>query len=537
MRMVLAISGQDGMAGSNNLFLEVKHVDAAVRAALKNLKGEDEPLRYTLTDKGHKGLALRVSGGQATWMVKTSSYTKVLGYAYPPSHAWAVRGVVEPKEIAGHVQALMRNGEGHLVDAYLAARHTLKDHAKAVASLRPNATTWTLRECVDMTVKQRTAKNASKPLKPRSVEDWNNTFGKPELAVLINTPVSLIARGDMEMARNAFADAYGARPSTKLLTHFRSVMEHCAAFHSLEAGLVGVEPWWRMLASPFRTKARTRRPTIEDIAKTLLLAEEYTTKPLPGRTIRTAGVGPGTLAGLWWLVLTCQRADAGMKLKAYDFYPDPTPGREGWMLAAWDEGVMKGGKTHILPIPPRAWAVLEPLLKACRNHGKVDWAFPSEIGKDKATTRSGVYSVLKRLAKRDALLNEVRKQEIAAEVPEADRRADTRVDLFVANGILWWSLHDLRRALLKEMDERGMPGGASVVMAHELKSSESLNDDRLSALQLEEFKRLRAAKITLMAYGGAQFIKLKSEAMAAWTDAVLDEYTKQKVTAPTAPAA
>lgn len=305
-------------------------------------------------------------------------------------------------------------------------------------------------------------------------------------------------------------------------------MEHCAAFHSLEAGLVTVEPWWRMLASPFKSKPRTRRPTIEDIAKTLLLAEEYSTKPLLGRQTNKPGVGAGTLAGLWWLVLTCQRADAGMSLKSYDFYPDPTPGREGWMLAAWDEGVMKGGKTHILPLPPRAWAVLEPLLKACRNHGKNDWAFPSEVGKDNPTTRSGVYSVLKRLAKRDALLNEVRKQEAAAAIPEADRRADTRVDLFMENGILWWSLHDLRRALFKTMDEMGMPGGASVVMAHEIKGSESLDDERLSTLQREEFKRQRAAKITLLAYGGAQFIKLKSEAMTAWTDAVLDEYDHQK---------
>lgn len=518
------------MAGKNNIYMEVKHVDAAVRAAVKNLKNEGAPDSYTLTDKSHKGLALRLNGSQVSWLVKTSSYTKLIGYAYPSTHAWAIKGVVEAREIAGHVQALKRNGEDHLIDGYLAARHTLRNHAKAVAFLRPNTTTWTLRECVAITVMQRTGKDASRPLKARSIEDWNNTFGKPEMIALMETPVSLIARGDIEKARNAFATAYGARPSGKLLTHFRSVMEHVAAFDSLDAGLVGVEPWWRMLASPFKSKPRTRRPTLEDIAKTLLLAEEYATKPLPGRTIRTAGVGRGTLAGLWWLVLTCQRADAGMKLKASDFYADPSPGREGWMLAAWDEGIMKGGKTHILPVPPRAWAVLKPHIEACRNHenGENDWAFPSEIGKAKATTRSGVYSILKRLAKRDALLNKVRKQELAAEVPEADRRADTRVDLFAKSGILWWSPHDLRRALLKEMDERGMPGGASVIMAHEIKQSESLDDERLSVARREEFKKQRAAKITLMAYGGAQFIKLKSEAMTAWTGAVLDEYTKQK---------
>lgn len=519
------------VAGANNVYMEVKHVDAAARAAVKNLKGDGEPAGYTLTDRSHKGLALRLKGGTVSWLVKTSTWTKLVGYAYPTSHAWALKGVAEAREIAGHVQALKRNGEDGLVDAYLAARHTLKDHDAAVSSLRPNATTWTLRECVEMTVRERTAKNASRPLKPRSVEDWNNTFGKPELSGLMDTPVSLVARGDVERARNAYAEAYGTRPSAKLLTHFRSVMEHVAAFHSLEAGLVGIDPWWRMLASPFRTKPRTRRPTIEDIAKTLLLAERYSKEPLPGRTIRTAGVGPGTLAGLWWLVLTCQRADAGMKLKAFDFYPDPTPGREGWMLAAWDEGVMKGGKTHILPIPPRAWTVLEPLLKACRQHGKSDWAFPSEVGKDNPTTRSGVYSVLKRLAKRDALLNEVRKKEEADGVPEAERRVDGRVDLFALFGILWWSLHDLRRALLKTMDEAGMPGGASVVMAHEIKGSESLDDERMTSLKRDEFKKQRAARITLMAYGGAQHIRLKSEAMTTWTDAVLDEYDRQKAAA------
>jgi hypothetical protein len=510
------------MVGKHNLYIEMHHVDAASRAALKNSKKGAIDESYTLTDRGHRGLALRLRGGKVSWMVKTTKVSKVIGYAHPKTHPWAIKGIIEAKEIAGHVQAMIRNGEEALVDDYLSNRHSLKDHDKAVSAVRPVAETWTFRTCLEETLKERSDASAQRPLRPRSVDEYRHTFSRPILQPLLEKPVASITRGEIETLRKAIKDKHGIRPSEKLLTNFRSVMDHVAAFHSMEAGLETVEPWWRMLSSPFGVRPRTRRPTIQEIVKTLLIAEEYSTKPFPGRYNKKVGVAPSALAGLWWLALTAQRAQAGLMLKSYDFNADTMPGREGWMLAAWDGSVMKNRQTHVLPIPPRASAKIQEHLAKCKYVGRSDWAFPSSTNPDKPTHKSVINNVMKRMAMKD------QKRTKTKSTDDAPARKDTRVDLFSERGILWWSPHDIRRTLLQRMDELGMPGGASAIMAHEIKLSQSLDDERMTMLQREEFRRQRAARITLMAYGGAQHINLKSTAMTAWTDSILDAYEEEK---------
>ncbi len=46
-----------------------------------------------------------------------------------------------------------------------------------------------------------------------------------------------------------------------------------------------------------------------------------------------------------------------------------------------------------------------------------------------------------------------------------------------------------------------------------------------------DFQRLRPTRITKMAYGGAQYLSLKKEAMTIWTNTLLDEYERQKAKA------
>jgi hypothetical protein len=50
----------------------------------------------------------------------------------------------------------------------------------------------------------------------------------------------------------------------------------------------------------------------------------------------------------------------------------------------------------------------------------------------------------------------------------------------------------------------------------------------MTELERAEFMRQRVAKITNAAYGAAQYPKLKAEAMEIWTNALLDEYDRQK---------
>lgn len=73
------------------------------------------------------------------------------------------------------------------------------------------------------------------------------------------------------------------------------------------------------------------------------------------------------------------------------------------------------------------------------------------------------------------------------------------------------------------MDDAGIPGGASSVLAHEIKLSDHLGEDALTEAQ-REWAATRMAKITKLAYGGGTFLKLKKSAMDVWTNAVLDAW-------------
>lgn len=167
---------------------------------------------------------------------------------------------------------------------------------------------------------------------------------------------------------------------------------------------------------------------------------------------------------------------------------------------------MKAGVAHVLPIPPRLVQHMAEKLELVKKSDS-QWLLPSERGEDDIHVhRSSTLAVVQRLGARDTLT----------------KKRATAIDLLAANGIKWWTPHDLRRTITRVLDDAGIPGGASVVLAHEVRRTDKLdtNDDG--------WQEQRIARITRLAYGGAQHLHLKRKAMSIWTDAVLDEYTKFK---------
>ena len=207
---------------------------------------------------------------------------------------------------------------------------------------------------------------------------------------------------------------------------------------------------------------------------------------------------------------------------------------EAWKIASWEAEVMKAGQVQMLPIPPRAAARIETLRSKGRNAGSKQWAFPSDRDPDVNSSRSGVYRILYRLAGRDALIQRkpddhqprLKSDGTARKIAERTERRD----LLKEAGVAWWSLHDVRRTLQDILDAAGIPGGASAVLAHEMKSDVSLTVT-MTELERDEFMRQRVARITNAAYGAAQYPKLKAEAMEVWTTALLDEYDRQTAAA------
>jgi len=474
---------------------------------------------FVFTDEKFTGLRLMVQARKASWVVRWKNNSATIGYVYPVSD----RTMTAPKtvrDLAATVLGILKD-DPQKVAPFLDAHWSGQSKSAALQAVHKSADTWTLRECVEQTISGKTAQDAKHKITENTVKDYKSTFGRECFQKALNKPAALVTRGDIESVRDYVKKYIGASPAIKVITYTRAVFTYCAKNHAGQSGLEKVDPWWNFLSAPFQVKARDRRPEVEAIVKTLILAEEYLTKPLPGRAHGVNGTNPGTLAGLWWLVLTCQRANAGMSLLAHDIVTDPES--DDFRIAAWAEDVMKAGQAHVLPIPVRAWSMIEKFREKGRHAGSHEWAFPSEKKKDTHATASGVYRILYRLAGRDALVQESKKERKGKKVPARTERRDLLADA----GINWWSLHDLRRSLTKILDEHGIPGGATVVLAHDIHEKASLAVTA-NERERDDFQRLRTARITKMAYGGSQYLRLKKEAMKIWTNAVLDEYEHQK---------
>lgn len=126
----------------------------------------------------------------------------------------------------------------------------------------------------------------------------------------------------------------------------------------IETGLDEVEhEWWhRRLAIPFKSKPRTHPPTIDELVRTLFVAEWYSSSRRPDQAIT-----PGTLEVLWGVVLTAQRTGALVVLRRDRLFEHPE--RPDGKVANWLAAEVKNrGKIrfpHSLPLPSAALEILE----------------------------------------------------------------------------------------------------------------------------------------------------------------------------------
>lgn len=482
--------------------------DKHVKEALAIAESKQTPPGgiHIYSDIEARGLRLVVQKGRAAWVVKYKDWSKVIGFIYPKDQ--------RPITAAGTARAMVPFVKGILDDnpkqlePWLVARHNGLDNKKALENMRPVVTTWTLQQCADAMIEARTKATAQAPLRKASVDEIKRTMSRPEMKDLVETAAVLLKRGEVEKVRDKIEAEHGISAAKKCVSNIRSILNYCCEYKSGDSGLDHRDMWWELLKTDSKIKARTRSPATDEIIKTLQLATYYLDHPLPGRVDGKHGVRDNVYAAMWWLILTAQRTSAGLALRKVDFYPDPRD--DGFYLAAWDDTVNKNKKTHVLPIPMRAVEHMLPLIESAQDHGSV-WAFPSERGsekKDICISRTAIRQFIVRLEGRDPMMK---------------GRDDAR-NLLAEVGVSHWSPHDLRRSITVVMDDNGIPGGASAVLAHEIKLSEHLGEEALTEAQREEWAANRMAKITKLAYGGGTFLKLKKTAMTVWTNAVLDAW-------------
>ena len=99
--------------------------------------------------------------------------------------------------------------------------------------------------------------------------------------------------------------------------------------------------WWERWLYQYKTKKRTRSPTIEEIARTLVIAERF--RHLAEGKHETY---PGTIGALRAVALTGQRTGALMKLKTDGLFRADREYRKlkAWKIANWTMEEMKDGR-------------------------------------------------------------------------------------------------------------------------------------------------------------------------------------------------
>ncbi|WP_108838487.1 hypothetical protein [Tateyamaria sp. Alg231-49] len=473
---------------------------------------------YTFKDYGKLGLHLRVRGHRAVWLSKFKQSTKTIGQLYPCPTVRPITSVKAAREKAANVRTILMS-QPDKFEAYMAHRDQGLDHEASVARLVKTPPGWTLRACFEATLEDKLSKDGKKSVAPATERDIRYVLSRPTWANTLDCEATRLTQGDLEKVRDATRKSHGVSASVKLVSYTREALTWCARFHSGASGLEKVHPWWLMLASPVIVKPKTRRPELDEAVRTLWIAEQFLSHPLPGRQCFKSGVHPWTLAALWWAVLTCQRTGAAFSLMKSDLVTDPLA-PEDWQLASWNVEKVKGNQRVILPVPKQAIDHLNRFLRMQSVYGETEFFLPSTQNSNKTVTGSGAYQILSRLAGKDR------------NKPENDRRLTPKSnpwpDLLGEEGIDWWSPHDIRRTLAKFLSDAGYAGGASAILTHAIKDPTILgfNQNDQSA-----YDRMRqsAADVTERSYGAhSPYMDLKKDSIKLWVKAVLDAYEEQK---------
>jgi integrase len=319
---------------------------------------------------------------------------------------------------------------------------------------------------------------------------------------------------DLERMRDTIHLNHAPSAVHRALTQSKRMLSWAWRYHATESGLEDAQAeWWNRWSFEYRTRERTRTPTLEEIARTLVLAETY--RHLADNEHDTY---PGTLGALWGVVLTAQRTGAFLQIRLDRMFNAAKVDRKlrGWKIANWTSEEMKGGRDggrpHSLPIPPEALKVLQKFHHEAG--GTSDWMFPGRDPKHHVTP-AALNLLMYRLQGRVYDHTVKQKPPRKGKPGPKPRPRKKRRDLFAEYGIERWTLHDCRRTMTTFLDDRRLGGAATAILGH--KTSNNRTDERE-----------KLAPVTEQHYNRSQKIDLKAEGMALWVKAVLTACEKER---------
>ncbi|ACB27149.1 integrase arm-type DNA-binding domain-containing protein [Methylobacterium radiotolerans] len=491
----MAVDGGRGSYARERVPLTAGHLNKA-RAMIR--KGEVPGRGLDLVDTECTGLVLRVTRNSATWLRKSKNATVRIGDADVISLAQArdqanrirlaVPGLHQPvMETRIYEEALRRTGS---VEEALDAAWPEEEPDTQTAEARRRDGPWVLGDLVDAYLEWKVPK-----LKGRWATSYPTYLRHPELAGLsMHTVAALDLELLLGVRQRLLEDGATKRSAAKrVINQFKKCMTWGWKEQPLRCRLVRMKhPWWDRLTVDYVSGKRDHVPTVEELARTLAVAERHRSL---GQTEHATGAG--LLGALWAVVLTAQRTGALVPTEVAACVPRFSNELPGWTAVGWPGSVMKSKLPHGLPIPPEAWAVVERYRQedAFDRETPSPWVFPSRRGGGHVS-----YLAINQLLSRLQGLRE-------------GKPAPGKVDLFALYGIRRWTPHDVRRGLATFLGERRLGGAAAAILDHVDGKAE---------------ERERTAPVTRLHYDRAQRMELKSEGMDLWCRAILEAYERER---------
>lgn len=431
-----------------------------------------------------KNVSLRKSGRTVAWLFRYKGMNSSFGYSHPEG-AHMLENVSEAIKIVPMLRKEFEIGGKEAVNEFINTYHARKtldedlDYESIRRAIRPISTTWTLRQCIEQMLEDRAKVTHTDQLSPSSSDDYRTTMNRPECQELMSKPASDLTRKEIEKVRNIIRKKIGLDPARKLITHVRASLDYCFEEHSGEAGLEGVsESWWHLLKFKEKSIARDRKPSLEEIAKVMILAKHFSKHPAPKAVIKRNSIGIAVLHAFLFICLTSQRQGASVQLRCEDIKII-----EGQMIAFWRSETMKSKRTFALPIPKAVIDFLPPL----QHLEEEGFVFRSYLEDETPVSRSATFGVIRKLK---------------------------NYGLLEKNNIKYFSPHDIRRTIVGVLEDTDIPAGASAVLDH--------------AISYRVDDKQAVASVTSSNYHNLRRLRLKGKALDIWTSALLKEYKLQE---------
>jgi hypothetical protein len=440
-------------------------------------------------------LLVRQRGATADWLVKTRGKTRVIGNLRERHPDYLSVSAARAKAADVYNDIRKGGGDNAVVGSELGWTWSDLDREYQAALKEPR---W--------------AAGRVKPPSKGTQDDVRLTFAKASVASLAENTLSSLTSLDITRAVEQVHAENGHRAASKTLAYIKSALTWALSKRGKKSGLHGKMPWWSALRPPDPTGVEIT--DMLERKKTLALAKvDFSVDHLgallveheafcAGRTAEKK-ISPGVRWGLWWVAFTGNRRFSTVALERARLHTTDEFGRAGWGRATWPPEMMKGKSEFWLPLPPAVLSIatgsIEDWKQLVRNeHGDLTsrWVFAStrRTGRRQDNEDVAVYP--------NSLNAHLRALRGTKGINTVNR----------LQNLPWFSLHLVRSVAGNYLDAApGVPkAGISAMLAH---ADDDDVDDRL-------------APTTKAFYVANQRMELKSDAMAAWSEALINSFGK-----------